>query len=385
MMQSGIPQAPLRGKEPFRFTLVDAGIVFSCFILVNFALSIVIELALMMLGLDPAAELANNGVLMWTVQVLLHVALLSVSIVFYAVKKGNFWQETTLNKPIKGKDLFYSLCLAVAMFYLANLVTNVIVFVLEQFGYRMSSSVEIDSWFAFGMSLLGVVILPAFSEELVFRGIVFRGLKRYGKAVAIFGSALLFGIMHMNVVQFFYAFLCGSVLGLVVYKTDNIKYGIIMHGLSNLISVIVTFATSGMTESLLTENPLVTVLSVAMLVVSVLCLILGLVYFLKKRPKEPWELPEQTADGNACVDRVSNQPCAGQNLYGVPNQPPYGGQNPYGAPTPPPYVGQPYPVWMPPYDPEKAERKHDKTVGFLAMLPGLLGCLLMLALDLLVL
>ena len=450
MMQPEELQSSAQGKKPFRFTLVDAGIVFSCFILANFALSLVIELALIALGYDPAAELAGNSVLIWIVQVVLHVVLLMVSVVFYAVKKGKFFQETTLNRPIKGKDLFYSLCLMVAMFYLANMTTNVIVLFLEALGYRMSSGVAIDSWFAFGMAMLGIVILPAFSEELVFRGIVFQGLKRYGKAAAIFGSALLFGIMHMNVVQFIYAFQCGLLLGLVVYKTDNIKYGIIMHGLSNLISVVVTFATSGMTDSQLTESPLVVALSLVMFAVSVLCLALGLVYFLKNRPKEPWETPAPAAGFGPYPGQapspygqtpprygMPNQPYAGQTpppymsgrpyagptpppyvqtppAYGAPvppnsyngapyqgnsgQVPPYGAPNqPYAGQTPPPYMpgqpyagqippygapGQPYPAFAPLYDPEREERKRDKTVGFLTMLPGLLACLLMLAVDL---
>ncbi len=334
MMQPEELQSSAQGKKPFRFTLVDAGIVFSCFILANFALSLVIELALIALGYDPAAELAGNSVLIWIVQVVLHVVLLMVSVVFYAVKKGKFFQETTLNRPIKGKDLFYSLCLMVAMFYLANMTTNVIVLFLEALGYRMSSGVAIDSWFAFGMAMLGIVILPAFSEELVFRGIVFQGLKRYGKAAAIFGSALLFGIMHMNVVQFIYAFQCGLLLGLVVYKTDNIKYGIIMHGLSNLISVVVTFATSGMTDSQLTESPLVVALSLVMFAVSVLCLALGLVYFLKNRPKEPWETPAPAAGFGPYPGQAPSPYGQTPPRYGMPNQP-------YAGPTPPPYVQTP--------------------------------------------
>ncbi len=356
-----------QGRQPLSFSLRDAGIVFSCFILANFALSLLVEIVLTICGLDPVVELSQNETTIWIVQITLHVILLLVSILYYVIRKGSL-ADTGLKKKLNDKDLWFSLCLTLPMFYLANLVTNIIVNILMMMGYTQSmGGVEINNWFSFCMALLGVVLLPAFSEELVFRGIAFQGLKRYGKAAAIFGSALLFGIMHMNVVQLVYAFLCGMLLGLVVYKTDNIKYGIIMHGLSNLLSVVVTFVVSMvtnpdggkpvMTEEALMSNPFVIIFVLVIFILSVLGLIFGLKYFLKDRPREPWEQPVVPVRYgiNPYYGVPQGYAPYGVPHYGMPGNPqnpsaPYPGQYPGmpgqqppippynpGAPVPPPY------------------------------------------------
>ncbi|MGN0670438.1 MAG: lysostaphin resistance A-like protein, partial [Oscillospiraceae bacterium] len=63
-----------------------------------------------------------------------------------------------------------------------------------------------------------VVIAPLF-EEFWFRGMVLESLRPYGNGVAIFISALLFGLTHANFAQFFYAALMGIFLGYIAVST----------------------------------------------------------------------------------------------------------------------------------------------------------------------
>ena len=76
-------------------------------------------------------------------------------------------------------------------------------------------------------------------EELVYRGIIAGQLLVWrGPVVAMMVSSLLFGAMHLNLVQFMYAFLVGLALAYVYTKTNKLWIVIIAHGLTNLAVVL---------------------------------------------------------------------------------------------------------------------------------------------------
>ncbi len=85
--------------------------------------------------------------------------------------------------------------------------------------------------------LLAIVMAAPLSEEYLCRGIVLPALqRRWGSAVAVIGSALAFGALHMNPWQFFYAALLGVTLGWLRVQSGSIVPGILLHALNNLIS-----------------------------------------------------------------------------------------------------------------------------------------------------
>lgn len=89
-----------------------------------------------------------------------------------------------------------------------------------------------------GFMILVVGIIGPICEELMFRGIVFHRLKDWVKpqaAIAI--SALLFGIYHGNVVQFFYATCMGVMLAVIYDKTGTLWISIVAHIAANLWSL----------------------------------------------------------------------------------------------------------------------------------------------------
>lgn len=83
-----------------------------------------------------------------------------------------------------------------------------------------------------------VVIAPLF-EEFWFRGMVLESLRPYGNGVAIFISALLFGLTHANFAQFFYAALMGIFLGYIAVSTKSVVTTTIMHAIFNSFSASV--------------------------------------------------------------------------------------------------------------------------------------------------
>lgn len=71
-------------------------------------------------------------------------------------------------------------------------------------------------------------------EEVVFRGVIMRGLAKYGKIFAIVTSAALFGIFHGDIVQGIFAFGCGVMLGYVAMEF-GIGWSMVLHIVNNFV------------------------------------------------------------------------------------------------------------------------------------------------------
>ena len=85
---------------------------------------------------------------------------------------------------------------------------------------------------------LAVGIFAPVTEELVFRGLVFRRMKDEMKTVtAIVLSSLIFGLYHGNMVQFLYASLLGSLLAVIYHRTGTLWTSILAHMAANLWSL----------------------------------------------------------------------------------------------------------------------------------------------------
>lgn len=89
----------------------------------------------------------------------------------------------------------------------------------------------------FTMFLYTVILAPVI-EEIMYRGLVIKLVSPYGKKLAVFLSAFIFGLMHGNLSQFATAFAAGLVLSAVALKTNSILPTIIMHSLNNGINFI---------------------------------------------------------------------------------------------------------------------------------------------------
>lgn len=85
---------------------------------------------------------------------------------------------------------------------------------------------------------LAVAVSPAICEELMFRGLIQRGLEPLGGRWAVFFSGLLFGLFHFDFQRFAAQTLLGWVIAYVVYRTGSIINGMLIHFLHNGASVL---------------------------------------------------------------------------------------------------------------------------------------------------
>jgi hypothetical protein len=64
-------------------------------------------------------------------------------------------------------------------------------------------------------------------------------LRSYGESACVLVSALLFGLFHGNLNQFFYAFGLGAIFAFIYVKTQRLRYTIFLHMIINLFGGII--------------------------------------------------------------------------------------------------------------------------------------------------
>ena len=83
-------------------------------------------------------------------------------------------------------------------------------------------------------------IFPGIVEELQFRGVLFRYLRRRGFFYAALVSSVIFGLAHLNIFQSLFAFTLGFSLCYVYEKTRHIWICMILHCLHNSMILLIT-------------------------------------------------------------------------------------------------------------------------------------------------
>ena len=105
------------------------------------------------------------------------------------------------------------------------------------FGLSVVDAIESASFTGDSISMfLYMGLLAPIAEEILFRGLLLRMLRPYGKRFAILSTAFLFGIFHGNIIQSPYAFLVGLVLGYVALEY-SIGWSMVLHTINNLLVV----------------------------------------------------------------------------------------------------------------------------------------------------
>ena len=122
------------------------------------------------------------------------------------------------------------------------------------------------------------------SEELAFRGVIFHSYKESGSRVkAILLSAFLFGMAHMNLNQFVYAFVLGILMALLFEATGSIVSAVVFHILFNSTSVFNLYISKealldstaiAASEELFANHEMMFMVLSVLLVIALICVVL---------------------------------------------------------------------------------------------------------------
>lgn len=137
------------------------------------------------------------------------------------------------------------------------------------------------------------VLAPIF-EEFWCRGLIIESLRPYGNGFAIFVSALLFGIIHANFAQFFYATALGIFLGYIYVSTGSLVTTTVMHAMFNSVSGVMILLMSdpsvgeylaGAVDGIKPEPTPAAILYLVWMAIIVLLLVVGIVMAIYKFTK----------------------------------------------------------------------------------------------------
>lgn len=166
-----------------------------------------------------------------------HLAVFTGLLILLCWKGTGFWKREiwARGRPMTAGAFFSLLSVFLACQVVASLLTNVVELILNRFGLSAMDAYENAMGQSDSLSMfLYSAILAPISEEILFRGYIQRTLLPFGKKFAIFGSAMLFGLFHGNLVQTPYAFLVGLVLGYVAAEY-SVAWAMVLHMVNNLV------------------------------------------------------------------------------------------------------------------------------------------------------
>lgn len=174
--------------------------------------------------------------------------MLLVPFLFYLLFFKQKPKETFSNlgfKKISGKAILISFLIGIIAFFLNIVVSSFFNGIIGAFGYESSagSGSSDYSLLNFFINVICVAILPGFCEEFLHRGILMRGMfNSISVKHSLIISSICFGLMHLNIVQVFYASILGLLIGFVSIVGKSIWPAIIIHFTNNFINVYLSFA-----------------------------------------------------------------------------------------------------------------------------------------------
>lgn len=211
------------------------GAVILCFILVviQMFLSVAFQIIIMFTGSNAFIEF---------LKIFLPVIITFFIILFIAIKKcqGSVQDIFKLNK-VPAEFWFSSVILVTGLLIVNSEFSNFLIYFFPMPDFIANLFNEMLVEYNIFVSLLLVAVLPAITEELIFRGALLNGLSRnYSKKKGIVISAILFAIVHLNPWQFVPAFVLGIFLAWICLETQSIYLCMFIHFINNAISVIIS-------------------------------------------------------------------------------------------------------------------------------------------------
>ena len=152
----------------------------------------------------------------------------------------NYYKDMGFKTKLSFTQIIMLIAIAIAVVVAFLPVANWVAQLFIKAGYDVSSitTLTVTNPGQLVLAIIFLAMLPAFCEEVLFRGMIARAFSRKSYVFAIFMGAFMFAIMHGNPVQFVHQFMIGLVCCVVYFATGSIYASIIIHFTNNLISVV---------------------------------------------------------------------------------------------------------------------------------------------------
>lgn len=144
--------------------------------------------------------------------------------------------------PVKAHPKYFAIAalLAFGLLFSLNSVNGYVVKLFELMGYQPRESFLPDyhGWKVLPVMIV-VAVIPAFMEEIMFRGILLNNAEEgVGTVRAIFITGFCFALYHGSVEQTAYQFICGCVYAFLALRSRSVAPTVLAHFLNNAVVII---------------------------------------------------------------------------------------------------------------------------------------------------
>lgn len=155
-------------------------------------------------------------------------------------------RETFRIRSIRPVSLVFIFLIAFCSFPIISLLNVLSMFFVE----NEVAGVAMDMYpHGLFLSMFVMAVMPAVGEEVLMRGVIYRSYQRKSPIFALFASAVIFGLIHMNFNQMPYAIFLGIIMVLLIEATDSILSSMFLHFLINGFSTMAGYFTANIVET----------------------------------------------------------------------------------------------------------------------------------------
>ena len=201
-------------------------------------LTVILEYALMMILNAAAPGFSRSPLYTWV------IGFLPMYLV--AIPAGVVLMKKPLPPPILKRRFgagryFRAILIAFFLMYAGNLIGVFVNLLIGRIaGKEIVNPIEtILSGDSVILRALFVALIGPVIEELLFRKVLIDRMHVFGGKSAVVMSALLFGLLHGNLSQFFYAFGLGLLFGYLYLMSGKLRYSVALHILINTLGGVV--------------------------------------------------------------------------------------------------------------------------------------------------
>lgn len=168
-------------------------------------------------------------------QILLQVVSLGLASLFVFMYSSDN-KVTIEKKNVSTKTKVKCVLITLFLIFVLQIVLSLLLYPLLGLDYDTTDLFKVDNSSDMMSKIILVftlAITPGIFEELFFRKAIINFSVKYGKVFALLFSAILFGMLHMNVSQGLFAFIMGLILGAIYLYTGDITLTMLIHFLNN--------------------------------------------------------------------------------------------------------------------------------------------------------
>lgn len=270
-------------KEIKKIGLLTGGAFISYILLQNL-------LSLLLVAFKLTDKYSNDTIFQSAVDtVLVIVSMLLPFHIFskWMCKTSKVQEPLKLYAPKSKGEFILGVVAGSGLCMMASVATSYLTIILEVLGVKLTSP-ELSFPTGIGgflITTIRIVVCAAMTEEICLRGYVMGNLRAYGDKFAIIMSALLFAVMHGNLIQAPFAFVSGLIIGYLTIKTGTMWTGIFIHAINNGVSVVISYMSEQIPER--AANILSIFIIYALIMVGTLAFFLFFVMTREKNLKNP--------------------------------------------------------------------------------------------------